>query len=56
MAYSKESHELLEKAFQELKTKANHPYARMVGYLITSVPLSDAKVIAKMISEWKGEK
>ena len=56
MAYSKESHELLEKAFQVLKTKVDYPYARMVGLLIPNVPLSEAKRIAKMIEEMEGEK
>lgn len=56
MAYSREAHDLLNEALETLKTKANHPYARMVGYLIACVPLEDAKMIAKIIEEWEGEK
>lgn len=56
MSYSRESHELLEKSFQELKSKVEHPYASMVGYLITCVPLEDAKRIAKLIEDLEGKK
>jgi hypothetical protein len=51
MAYNKEAHELLEKAFKELKTKSKYPYPYMVGLLMPNVGLTDAKRIAKMISE-----
>lgn len=51
MAYNREAYELLEKAFQELKTKHKYPYPAMVGYLMPNVNLTDAKRIAKLISE-----
>lgn len=56
MAYSKEAHELLEQAFKVLKTKVDYPYARMVGYLIPNVSLTDAKRIAKIIEEMEVQK
>ena len=51
MAYNREAHELLEKAFQELKTKSKYPWPFMVGLLMPNVNLTDAKRIAKLISE-----
>ena len=51
MSYSREAHDLLEEAFEVLKTKTKYPYPRMVGMLIVNVNLTDAKRIAKMISE-----
>ena len=56
MTYNREAHELLEEAFKELKTKTDYAYPRMVGYLIPNVGLADAKRIAKLISEWDGDK
>ena len=55
MAYNREAYDLLEKAFAELKTKTKYPYARMVGYLIPNVGLTDAKRIAKLISEMEAQ-
>jgi len=56
MAYNRESHEILDAALAVLKTKAQYPYARMVGYLMPNVPLEDAKRIAELILEWEGDK
>jgi len=51
MTYNREAHELLENTFKVLKTKTNYPYARMVGYLMPNVNLTDAKRIAKIVEE-----
>ena len=56
MAYNREAHELLEEAFQELKTKSKYPWPFMVGLLMPNVNLTDAKRIAKVIEEWEGDK
>ena len=56
MSYSKEAHELLDQALEVLKTKANYPYARMVGMLMPNVGLEDAKRIFEMVQEWEGDK
>jgi hypothetical protein len=49
MAYNRQAHELLEGAFQVLKTKKSEPYAYMLGLLIPNVGLTDARRIAEMI-------
>jgi hypothetical protein len=46
-----EAYNTIDKALKELKTKTQYPYARMVGYLMCNVNLTDAKRIAKIISE-----
>jgi len=46
-----EAYNTIDKALAELKTKTAYPYARMVGYLMCNVSLTDAKRIAKIISE-----
>ena len=51
-----EAFDTIEKALEELKTKTNYPYARMVGYLMCNVALEDAQRIAKTISEMEVEK
>jgi hypothetical protein len=56
MAYSKEAHEMLNEAFEVLKTKHPYPYAYMVGMLLPNVGLTDAKHIAKIIEEMESEK
>ena len=56
MAYSREAHELLEGAFQVLKTKKNEPYAYMLGLLIPNVGLTDARRIVEMILAMDSEK
>lgn len=56
MAYSKQAHELLDSAFEVLKTKSQYPYARMVGYLMPNVSLEDAVRISEIILEWEGDK
>jgi hypothetical protein len=56
MTYSREAHELLEETLQLLIAKANHPYPRMVGYLMPNVDLETAKRIFEMVSEWEGDK
>ena len=58
MTYSREAHDLIEKAFQELKTKKSNSvaYAYMLGLLMPNVSLTNAKRIAKMISEMEVEK
>lgn len=56
MAYSREAYDTIEKALELLKTKAQYPYARMVGYMQSSVGLEDAKRILEMIQEWEGDK
>jgi hypothetical protein len=55
MAYSREAHELLEEALQELKTKHKYPWAYFVGMLMPNVPLTEAKRIAKIISEMENQ-
>lgn len=56
MSYSKEAHELLNDAFEVLKTKVAFPYAYFTGMLIPNVPLSEAKRIAKIIQELEVQK
>jgi hypothetical protein len=56
MAYNREAHELLDQALEVLKTKTNYAYPRMVGYLMPSVSLEDAKRIAEIVLEWEGDK
>lgn len=58
MAYNREAYDLIEKAFQELKTKKSNSvaYAYMLGLLMPNVGLEDAKRIAKMISEMEVDK
>jgi hypothetical protein len=56
MAYSKEAHEILDAALKVLQEKTEYPYARMVGYLIPNVGLEDAQRIAKLVSEWEGDR
>jgi hypothetical protein len=53
MAYSRESHELIEATLQEMIAKygSSRAYAMMVGYLMVNVPLADAKRIAESESE-----
>ena len=55
MAYNRQAHELLEEAFQELKTKSKYPWPFMVGLLMPNVNLTDAKRIAKLISEMEAQ-
>ena len=57
MTYSREAHDLIEKAFRELKTKKSNDvaYAYMLGLLMPNVSLTNAKRIAKMISEMEVE-
>jgi hypothetical protein len=55
MAYSREAHELLESALQELKAKHKYPWPYFVGMLMPNVPLVEAKRIAKMISEMENQ-
>ncbi len=56
MSYSKEAHELLNDAFEVLKTKVEFPYAYFTGMLVPNVPLSEAKRIAKIILEMESQK
>ncbi len=56
MAYSREAHELLDEAFEVLKTKVQFPYAYMTGMLLPNVPLTEAKRIAKIIEEMESQK
>lgn len=57
MAYNKEAYELLEEALALLKTKSEHPYPRMVGYLQASYSdVEEAKQILKLVQEWEGDK
>jgi hypothetical protein len=51
-----EAYNTIEKALVELKSKTNYPYARMVGYLMCNVTLTDAQRIANLISEMESEK
>ena len=50
MAYSRESHELIESVLQDMIRKygSSTAYAKMVGYLMVNVPLDSAKRIADM--------
>lgn len=50
-SFDLEAYNLIEKSLEELKTKSSYPYARMVGYLMCNVSLTDAQRIAKLISE-----
>lgn len=57
MAYNREAYDTLEEAFQLLKTKAEYPYPRMVGYLQASYgDVEEAKRLLAMIQEWEGDK
>jgi hypothetical protein len=56
MTYNREAHDLIEATFKVLQTKTNYAYPRMVGYLMPSVSLEDAKRIAKIVEEWEGDK
>lgn len=57
MSYNKEAYLLIEEALALLKTKSNHPYPRMVGYLQASFGnVEDAKQILKLVEEWEGDK
>tara|TARA_R110001606_G_C15153556_1_gene626095 strand:+ start:354 stop:527 length:174 start_codon:yes stop_codon:yes gene_type:complete len=53
MAYSRESHELIEATLKSMIKEygGNLAYAKMVGYLMVNVPLEDAKRIAKHESD-----
>lgn len=53
MAYSRESHELIEATLKAMIKEygGNRAYAKMVGYLMVNVPLEDAKRIAKHENE-----
>jgi hypothetical protein len=56
MSYSKEAHDLLDKTLEVLKTKADFPYARMLGMLLPNVDLPTAQRIAKMVEEMEVQK
>jgi hypothetical protein len=56
MAYSKEAHDLMDKTLEVLKTKADYPYARMVGFLIPNIDLPTAQRIARMVEEMEVQK
>ena len=57
MAYNKEAYDIIEEAFELLKTKAQRPYPRMVGYLQASFgDVESAKQILKIVQEWEGDK
>lgn len=57
MSYNKEAYQIIEEALQLLKTKSNHPYPRMVGYLQVAVSdVEDAKRILKLVQEYEGDK
>ena len=55
-SFDLQAYNLIEEAMEELKTKSNYPYARMVGYLMCNVSLEDAQRIAQTISEMESEK
>jgi hypothetical protein len=50
-SFDLEAYNTIEKALVELKSKTNYPYARMVGYLMCNITLTDAQRIANLISE-----
>jgi hypothetical protein len=54
--YSAEAHKLLDEALEILKTKADYPYARLLGMLMPNVGLEDAKRIFQAVQEWEGDK
>jgi hypothetical protein len=57
MAYNKEAYDILEEALKLLKTKAQYPYPRMVGYLQASYgDVENAKRLLELIQEWEGDK
>jgi hypothetical protein len=57
MAYNKEAYDIIEEALKLLKTKAQHPYPRMVGYLQASYgDVENAKRLLELIQEWEGDK
>ena len=57
MAYNKEAYQIIEEALELLKTKAEHPYPRMVGYLQAGFgDVEEAKQILKLVQEWEGDK
>ena len=52
MAYNREAHELIEATLQKMiATEPETAYARMVGYLMPNVNLTDAKMIARLVEE-----
>lgn len=56
MAYNREAYDMVEEALKLLKAKSSYPYPRMVGYLMASVGLEDAKRILKLVQEFEGDK
>ena len=57
MGYNKEAYQIIEEALQLLKTKSDHAYPRMVGYLQASFSnVEEAKQILKLVEEWEGDK
>lgn len=57
MSYNKEAYLIIEEALALLKTKSNHPYPRMVGYLQSTFgDVESAKQILKLVEEWEGDK
>ena len=57
MAYNREAYDIIEEALDLLKTKSNHAYPRMVGYLQANFDdVENAKRILKIIEEWEGDK
>ena len=53
MAYSRESHELLEATLTQMVAKYGQStaFARMLGYLMVNVPLEESRRIAEHESE-----
>ena len=57
MSFNREAYDIIEEALQLLKTKSNHAYPRMVGYLQVAVgDVEDAKRILKLVQEYEGDK
>ena len=57
MSYNKEAYLIIEEALALLKTKSQHPYPRMVGYLQSTFgDVESAKQILKLVEEWEGDK
>lgn len=57
MAYNREAYDTIQEALELLKTKSNHPYPRMVGYLQAAFgDVEEAKTILRIIQEWEGDK
>ena len=57
MCYNKEAYLIIEEALQLLKTKSDHAYPRMVGYLQASFDnVEEAKQILKLVQELEGDK